>query len=58
MSVQEIAEVLIDELFAQSKTHSDAADAPTVWQSSNEWFVHIDGAVNVLALARAVIQSI
>jgi hypothetical protein len=58
MTVQQIAEVLIDALYEQSSVHNDNPAAPHVWQIGNEWFVHIDGAVNVLALARAVVQSI
>jgi hypothetical protein len=34
--------------------HSDAADAPEVWQQQDDRFLHIDGAVNIAALARAI----
>jgi hypothetical protein len=47
-------EAIVAEIFRQSKMHSDAADAPDVWSSRDERFLHIDGAVNIAALARAV----
>jgi hypothetical protein len=55
MRLDDIMEAIVSELFWQSMTFSNAADAPTVSQNENERFVHIDGAINVEALARAVI---
>jgi hypothetical protein len=56
--IQQIADAIIDGLFAQSTVHSTLPDAPVVWQGSDEQFIHIDGAIDVLALAKDVAQAI
>jgi hypothetical protein len=54
MSEQHIMDAIIAEIFRQSKVHSDAADAPEVRQLQDNRFLHVDGAVNIAALARAI----
>jgi hypothetical protein len=54
MNEQQIMEAIVAEIFRQSTTHSGAADAPEVWQSHDDRFLRIDGAVNIEALARAI----
>jgi hypothetical protein len=53
--VERIAEVITQELWRQSVT--GAPDAPTVWDSPDVKFLNIDGAVNILAIAEAVVRS-
>jgi hypothetical protein len=53
--ILEIANALIDEVFAQSVAHNNTIGAPVVWQSRGaEWFLHVDGTIDMLKLAKAV----
>jgi hypothetical protein len=54
MLIQRIADTIVDELYRQSKLHSDAADAPTVWDEPSSDFIGVDGSINVTKLARTV----
>jgi hypothetical protein len=55
IKLTDLMEVIVAELFRQH--HSDALDAPEVWQNENSRFVHIDGAVNVEKLAMAILAA-
>jgi hypothetical protein len=54
MSDADMMDAIVAAIFRQSKMHSDAADAPDVWSSRDERLLHIDGAVNIAALARVI----
>ena len=54
MNKQQIMEAIVVEIFRQSRMHSDAADAPEVWQQPDDRFLYIDGAMNIAALAWAI----
>jgi hypothetical protein len=54
--VQRMMAALADEIYQQSKMHSDAVDAPDVWHSQDHRFLCIDGCINIERLARAALR--
>jgi hypothetical protein len=56
--VRIVADAIVQSIYGQSRQFSDAADAAEVWETSNPDYLCIDGCINVVKLAKAVVERL